>query len=135
LLKPSELAAAPSELSWPEDAQESFRFGLRTRAGRVFYMYATSPQDLHKWLVGLQAIGANISLSDFQLAHEASPPADAEEIQALREVIQRARYLQRTSSTPKLLKKPSVANAINDSPAQGFAHKVVGGVVIRTDKN
>eukprot|EP00042_Codosiga_hollandica_P035383 m.261911 g.261911 ORF g.261911 m.261911 type:complete len:233 (+) comp54617_c0_seq1:1732-2430(+) len=37
--------------------------------------------------------------------------------------------------SPKLVKKPSVATAINTPPADGYTHRVVGGVVIRTDKN
>eukprot|EP00042_Codosiga_hollandica_P035384 m.262024 g.262024 ORF g.262024 m.262024 type:complete len:199 (+) comp54617_c0_seq16:1732-2328(+) len=135
IIKSDELAASASPLSWPEDSRPDARFAFRVRSGRTYYVYAASAEELAPWIVAFTAIGANITYTDFQLARLID--RTDKEIMAVRqfsERVQQARRMERAPS-PKLVKKPSVATAINTPPADGYTHRVVGGVVIRTDKN
>jgi hypothetical protein len=136
LLRSDEIAAT-SIITWPEAADNKAGFGLRVRTGRIYYMLAPSITEMKPWLVAFEAVGANIVFSEYQLQLQTPSKSgeSAEHVQAVRDQVQKLRITQRSASSPMLIKKPSVATDIASPPAVGFAHRVVGGVVIRTEKN
>jgi hypothetical protein len=139
LMKKEDLELEP-KVTWPQGVDPALGFALQTRGGRTFFMYARDAAELAWWMTAIEAVGINMRFSAYKMKQlEANPELEREpvrhEVQELRESLHKRK--SSTSLLPSLstTMKPSVSDASPAPASQGYAHRVIGGVVIQTGEN
>eukprot|EP00039_Didymoeca_costata_P011715 m.165766 g.165766 ORF g.165766 m.165766 type:complete len:169 (-) comp15266_c0_seq5:2679-3185(-) len=104
-------------VKWPSAASPGSGFALRSRHGRIYSLYAGSELECERWLAALRIVGANMRFSEATYAHleKMAPEMNAW-------LNHKPRLPQNEETTSKQEKGEDL-----------YVHKVVGGVVIKTE--
>jgi hypothetical protein len=109
---------------------------MKLRNGRMFFMHCESAEACEKWLLAIRSVGANIvdcAPTTLDLKKASLQPSNPSEGSGA-DMKGKLEELRANLRDAAIVDEPAPAPVVEESTGPKRVHKVIGGIVIATEK-